>query len=115
MEKVSVCAFITSDKAAPTSLNASPLLLNMPLDGEGFDRFGISAEARAEFYDRLEALAARYDFPLVDFRDHDEDRRFLADTHDHLSAAGWLYYDAALDDFYHDRKVLAALPAHASR
>ena len=97
------------------ALGARPLLLSMPLDGEGFDRFGISAEARAEFYDRLEALAARYDFPLVDFRDHDEDRRFLADTHDHLSAAGWLYYDAALDDFYHDRKVLAALPAHASR
>ena len=96
-------------------LGARPLLLSMPLDGEGFDRFGVSPAARAEFYDRLESLAARYGFPLVDFRDHDEDRRFLADTHDHLSAEGWLYYDAALDDFYHDRKVLTALSAHASR
>lgn len=97
------------------ALGARPLLLSMPLDGESFDRVGISTAARVEFYDRLEALAARYNFPLVDFRDHDEDRKFLADTHDHLSAAGWLYYDTALDDFFHDRKPLASVPAHVSR
>lgn len=95
-------------------LGARPLLLSVPLDGECFDRYGIPAETRAEFYDHLESLAARYGFPLVDFRDHDNDPRFLADTHDHLSAAGWLYYDVALDDFFHDRKVLASLPVHAS-
>jgi D-alanine transfer protein len=93
-------------------LGARPLLLSAPLDGPAFDAMGISAGARAAFYDRLEKLAARYNFPLVDFRDHDEDRRFLADTHDHLSAAGWLYYDSALDAFYHDRPVLASLPSN---
>jgi poly-D-alanine transfer protein DltD len=87
-------------------------LLSAPFDGPAFDARGISAEARAEFYNRLETLAARYDFPLIDFRDHDEDRGFLADTHDHLSAAGWLYYDSALDAFYHDRPVLASLPSN---
>ena len=92
-------------------LGAQPLLLSMPLFGEAFDRFGISATDRAQFYDRLEALAARYAVPLVDFREHDEDRLFLADTHDHLSPRGWLYFDAALDAFYHDRlPTKTALP-----
>ncbi len=91
-------------------LGARPLLLSAPFDGEVFDHFGVSAAARAEYYDRLEALAARYEVPLVDFREHDEDARFLADTHDHLSAIGWLHYNAALDNFYHDRALLVSAP-----
>lgn len=94
-------------------LGARPLLLSMPLFGEAFDRLGISSEDRAQFYNRLEKLAARYDFPLVDFRDHDNDRTFLADTHDHLSPRGWLSYDAALDAFYHDRPPFAPAPSCA--
>jgi D-alanine transfer protein len=86
-------------------LGAKPLLLSMPINGAFFDRVQISPRARAAYYDRLEALAARYRVPLVDFRDHDEDPAFLADTHDHLSPKGWLYFDAAIDAFYHDRPL----------
>jgi D-alanine transfer protein len=86
-------------------LGARPLLLSMPINGAYLDRLHISAQARAVYYDRLEALAAAYGVPLVDFRDHDEDPAFLRDTRDHLSAKGWLYFDAAIDAFYHDRPL----------
>lgn len=87
-------------------LGAKPMLLSMPINGAYFDRARISAKARAAYYDRIEALADRYGVPLADFRDHDEDPAFLADTHDHLSAKGWLYFDAAIDAFYHDRPIV---------
>lgn len=86
-------------------LGAKPMLLSMPINGAFYDRAHISREARAEYYDRIEALAARYGVPLADFRDHDEDPAFLHDTHDHLSAKGWLYFDAAMDSFFHDQPV----------
>jgi len=94
-------------------LGARPLLLSMPLNGAYFDRARISAGARSVYYDRLEALAARYEVPLADFRDHDEDPAFLADTHDHLSAKGWLYFDAAIDAFFHDRPLARGSRAEA--
>ena len=37
------------------------------------------------------------------FRDHENDPAFLVDFLDHLSAEGWLYYNKALDDFFHER------------
>ncbi|HYY13887.1 MAG TPA: D-alanyl-lipoteichoic acid biosynthesis protein DltD [Chthoniobacterales bacterium] len=92
-------------------IHAKPLLINMPLDGCFYDRGGVSAAARREYYDRVEALAARYHFALVNFQEHDEDARFLAaqppDLRQvpsaHLSAKGWMYYNRVLDAFYHDR------------
>ena len=39
--------------------------------------------------------------PLADFREHQHDNDFLVDFLDHLSAEGWMYYNKALDDFYH--------------
>jgi poly-D-alanine transfer protein DltD len=36
-------------------------------------------------------------------------RHHAAVDHDHLSIAGWMYYDEVLDAFFHDRpKLLAA-------
>ena len=86
-----------------------PLLLSIPLDGRYFDRFGVGRESRDLYYKRIRALAQQYHISLVDFEEHDEDEDFLAGHHDHLSEKGWLYFDKALDDFFHDR--LAATPA----
>jgi D-alanine transfer protein len=58
---------------------------------------------RSAYLQRLDALAAQYHAPLDDFRDHQNDPGFLVDFLDHLSPDGWLYYNKALDDFYHDR------------
>jgi D-alanine transfer protein len=93
-------------------LGARPLLLSMPMNGRYFDRFGIGRETRHLYYKRISRLAQVYHTPLVDFEEHDEDEDFLVDHHDHLSDKGWLHYDRALDDFFHDR---LATPASSLR
>lgn len=90
-------------------LGARPLLLSIPIDGRYFDRFGVGRESRDLYYKRIRALAHQYHISLVDFEEHDEDEDFLVGHHDHLSEKGWLYFDKALDDFFHDR--LASQPA----
>jgi D-alanine transfer protein len=48
-------------------------------------------------------MAAKYGYPVADFRDHVANERFTVDFLDHLSGEGWLYYNKMLDDFFHDR------------
>ena len=50
------------------------------------------------------AKASHFDVALLDFREHEKDPAFLVDFLDHLSPQGWLYYNKALDDFYHERE-----------
>ena len=85
------------------SVHARPLILSMPLGGEFYDHAGISRSARDEFYKKLPALVEQYQFPVVEFQDHDEDPPFLIKNQPHLTARGWAYYDHALDDFFHGR------------
>jgi D-alanine transfer protein len=85
------------------SVHARPLLLSMPFDGQSYDETGISRLARDSYYKRLHALAQQYHFALVEFKKHDEDPAFLYLHRSHLTAKGWVYYDRALDDFYHGR------------
>lgn len=85
------------------SVHARPLLLSMPYDGQFYDRTGVSRCARESYYKRLRALAQQYHFPLVEFKGHDEDPAFLYLHKSHLTAKGWIYYDRALDDFFHGR------------
>jgi D-alanine transfer protein len=85
------------------SVHARPLLLSMPFDGQFYDQTGVSRSAREGYYERLRSLAQRYHFPLVDFEGHDEDSAFLYLHKSHLTAKGWIYYDRALDDFFHGR------------
>ena len=84
-------------------VHAKPLLLSMPIAGDVYDQKGISHSARENFYMKLRALAQRYNFPLVDFEGHDEDPAFLYRHQSHLTAKGWMYYNRALDDFFHSR------------
>jgi D-alanine transfer protein len=84
-------------------VHAQPLLLSMPIAGDVYDRKGISPSARENYYVRLRALAQRYHFRLVEFEGHDEDPSFLYRHQSHLTAKGWIYYDRALDDFFHGR------------
>jgi D-alanine transfer protein len=85
------------------SVHARPLILSMPLGGEFYDHAGISRSARDEFYRKLPALVEQYQFPVVEFQEHDEDPPFLIKNQPHLTAKGWAYYDRALDDFFHGR------------
>lgn len=94
-----------------TKLHARPLLLSMPMDGQFYDQFGISRSIRESYYNKMRALAQRYNFELVEFEEHDEDAPFLAHqvpqvkrvASPHLTAKGWMFYDRVLDDFFHGR------------
>lgn len=85
-------------------LGAQPLLLSMPVEDIRLEVYGVSPEARTAYLRRLDETAARYDVALLDFREHQKDPAFLVDFLDHLSPQGWLYYNKALDDFYHERE-----------
>jgi D-alanine transfer protein len=89
-------------------LGARPLLLSMPINGTYYDDLGIPYAVRGRYYDKLAALARSYDVPLVDFADHDGDKYFNFDAGYHLSRKGWIYYDQALDAFYHDAPIPGA-------
>jgi D-alanine transfer protein len=87
-------------------LGARPLLLSIPIDGRYFDRFGVGRVFRDLYYKRIRGLAQAHDVPLIAFEEHDLDEDFLVGHHDHLTDKGWLYFDKALNDFFHDRLAL---------
>jgi D-alanine transfer protein len=84
-------------------VHARPLVLSMPIPGDLYDQKGVSRSAREHYYLKLRKLVQSYDFPLIEFKAHDEDPAFLYLHKSHLTAKGWIYYDRALDDFFHGR------------
>jgi D-alanine transfer protein len=84
-------------------VHAEPLVLSMPIPGELYDQKGVSRSAREDYYVKLRRLVQSYGFPLVEFKEHDEDPAFLYLHKSHLTAKGWIYYDRVLDDFFHGR------------
>jgi D-alanine transfer protein len=84
-------------------LGANPLLLSMPIEDIRLEVYGLGPDARTTYLNRLNQLAEDYGFHHLDFRDHQADPGFLVDFQDHLSAEGWLFYNKALDDFFHGR------------
>jgi D-alanine transfer protein len=88
---------------ALAKVHARPLLLSMPMDGRFYDQQGYSRLARENYYEKMRALAQRYNFAVTEFENHDEDPAFLDAQHTHLTQEGWLFYDRALDDFFHGR------------
>lgn len=82
---------------------AKPLLLTMPFNGKYMDYEGVSLAARQAYYATFRSAAQSLNVPVVEFANHDEDPYFLRDPGSHLSPEGWIYYDQALDNFYHNR------------
>ena len=85
-----------------TELRAQPLILSMPIDV--YVAPGVSRSAHEAYYDRMRELARRYHFPLVEFEDHDADPTFLIARREHPTPKGWMYYNRALDNFFHKTK-----------
>jgi D-alanine transfer protein len=81
-------------------IHAHPLLLSMPMNGPYFEKSGISRSALEDYHKKIQAVAQRYNFELVDFADHDDDPNFL---NPHLTAKGWILFDRVIDDFMHER------------
>jgi D-alanine transfer protein len=85
-----------------TELRAQPLILSMPIDA--YIAPGVSRPAHEAYYNRMRELARRYHFPLVEFEDHDADPTFLIARREHPTPKGWMYYNKALDNFFHKTK-----------
>jgi D-alanine transfer protein len=83
-------------------LRARPLILSTPIDA--YASRGVSRSARQVYYDRMRELARRYHFPLVEFEDHDADPDFLIAHREHPTPKGWMYYNEALNNFFHETK-----------
>jgi D-alanine transfer protein len=88
---------------ALATAGARPLLVSMPIAGKAYDQAGVSRSSRETYYKRMRAYAQRYNFPLVQFEEHDDDPAFLDRQQNHLTAKGWMFYNRALDDFFHNR------------
>lgn len=84
-------------------LGVRPLLLSVPIDDMRLAAYGISQPSREFYLGRLTELANRNNCILMDFREHSANDGFTVDFLDHLSDEGWLYYNKALDDYFHDR------------
>ena len=84
-------------------LGANPLFLCMPLEDIRLEVYGLDKESRQRFAQRLEGMTNEFSYPLMLFREHESDPAFLYDFQDHLSGEGWLFYNKALDDFFHGR------------
>ncbi|MGE5674558.1 MAG: D-alanyl-lipoteichoic acid biosynthesis protein DltD [Mycobacterium leprae] len=83
------------------AMGAEPIIFSMPIQGPYYDYTGVSAWARQAYYTKLQQVTRPYSVPVLMYADHDEDKYFLIDSGAHLSREGWIYYDKALDQFYH--------------
>ena len=79
----------------------SPLVLCMPPNGVYLKHIGVSKETMLLFTARIREIATRYGAQVETFDDHIDDDRFCVDHRDHLSVKGWMYFNRALDQFYH--------------
>jgi D-alanine transfer protein len=91
-------------------LGAQPLIISSPVCGNYCDYWGISRSVRNDYYEKLREIAATHHVPLVDFAEHDKDLDFVRDPVSHLSSKGWVYFDQAVDAFYHDKLVVPERP-----
>lgn len=82
-------------------LHMKTLVLCMPPQQTYYTRTGVSPKALALFSEKIRAVSARWGAEAETFDDHTDDLRFEIGHGDHLSNRGWMYYNRALDQFYH--------------
>ena len=78
------------------------LVICQPLNARFGDLQGISQVARNAFYGRLRSETAALDVPLLTYPAEGEEARHFQDA-GHPTALMWLFYDKALDAFYHQQ------------
>ena len=81
---------------------ARAFIVSQPFNGRYRDPGGNTPAARRVYYERLERTGQAAGFAVRDFAEDEEDRTFFNDA-GHPSAKGWIFYDRALDEFYHGR------------
>ncbi len=89
------------------ALGMKPLIIGIPLGGNGLETHGVTRDAREHYYEHFRKACEPYGWALVDFAEHDMDPGFLFKGTSHFTEKGWMYVNWALDDFYHDRLIQA--------
>ena len=83
-------------------LGAKPMLVGRPTNDKYYNSVGISNAAINKYYDEVESIAARYNMPIADFKDFQNDIYFGVDRAPHTSPEGWVHVDQLYDNFYHE-------------
>lgn len=79
------------------------LVLCMPPPEAYYANGGVTKESLALLTAKMREVAGRYGAQVECFEEHMTDRKFEIGHCDHLSNRGWMYYNRALDDFYHGK------------
>ena len=83
-------------------LGAKPMLVGRPFNRKYYNDIGISDSALDKYYMDIESIAARFDVPLVDFKNFQNDIYFCIDPSGHTGQYGWAHVDKVYNDFYHE-------------
>lgn len=77
-----------------------PLFVHVPLHGEWSDYTGFDSVRRQQYYENVRSLAEEYSIRLLDLTGGEYDPYFMCDVM-HLGWKGWLEFDKAIIDYYH--------------
>ncbi len=90
------------------NLDAKPLIIAIPLDGQYEGAHGTDLEGRNFYYGRLEKMCTARGIAFTHLAEHDQDKLFVVEHSSHVTGKGWLYLNHVFDEFYHDRLGAAA-------
>ncbi|RRD47235.1 D-alanyl-lipoteichoic acid biosynthesis protein DltD [Arachnia propionica] len=74
------------------------MLVNVPMHGKWYDLAEYPADRRAQYYQRIRDLAAKWDVQLADLSEYEYEPHFFVDTQ-HLGWVGWVRVIRACVDF----------------
>lgn len=83
-------------------LEVKPLIILMPVHGEYYDHLGINKEKRTEFYNKVQALAEKYDLDTLNLQSKEYEKYYLKDVM-HLGWKGWLNVNEEISKYYNAR------------
>ncbi len=83
-------------------LKIRALFISQPFNGNFYDLSGTTPAGRQAYYENLARVIKPSGFGLRDYSAREEDRFFFNDS-GHPSAKAWIYYNRAIDQFYHDK------------
>jgi D-alanine transfer protein len=88
---------------AVQELGGRPLVISTPIMGRYLDALHVGPKAREAYYVKLGEVARLHRVELRSFREYDEAADFVYDDWGHMNCKGWVLFDRALADFYHER------------
>ncbi|WP_018659309.1 D-alanyl-lipoteichoic acid biosynthesis protein DltD [Allofustis seminis] len=83
-------------------LDIEPLIVSIPVNGYWYDYTEFSKQGRLDYYEKIRTLCEDYGVALADFSDREYEKYFFEDPV-HIGWKGWVYFDEAVYNFYHQQ------------